>query len=332
MKGSQPLIASVILVVSLAACAQLGGKEGGGENLPNRGIQDYDSVGTLSLSSSSTGTGQFSEPTALLIDSKVHLYALGNDNNNAGSVFLFVSEDDGRSFAPGTQVATAPEAAQGNLGAPSLSCLNNQCVLAASVGELGAIHLADGPPEGPFVWRSTATVEAQEDYELGGISSPSVVMEQDSIKLYYTAQADEDEPSVIAGGVLLNDSFERWGVLLTPATGCSDSSGNSLSCWNEIEISNPEVKLARTGTGRTIYRMFFTGNNGDVSQVGFAASFDGRDFETYMFNPVLIDGENQVSNIRVGDSYLMYYVPAATWDAGKIGLSINERGNATETF
>ena len=121
-------------------------------------------------------------------------------------------------------------------------------------------------------------------------------------------------------------------MLLSPGTNCMDSSGNALTCWDEEGIGEPEVKIARSGTGRTLYRMFFSGDNGERSQVGFAASWDGRSFEAFAFNPVISNGETQVSNIRVGDSYLMYYVPAATWDAGKIGLAINERGNATETF
>ncbi len=320
------------LVLLLSGCAQLGGKEGGGENLPNRGITQYDSVGTLTLSSSPAGFNNFSEPTALLIDSKVYLFAQAESGSGERSVLLFISENDGQSFSDGIQVATAPDAVTGDLEAPSVSCLEQRCVLAASIGESGTIYLADGPPTGPFVWRPNAIVEPIEPYESGGIHSPSVIVEQDSIKLYYAARATPDTHYSIAGGELAEDVFERWGILLNPETGCLDSGGGAINCWNEIEISAPEVKKAQTGTGRTLYRMMFNGNDGTSSQVGFAASFNGRDFENYAFNPVLSDEETQVSNIRVGDSYLMYYVPAASWDAGKIGLSINGRGNATETF
>ena len=320
-------------MLCLGACAQLGGKEGGGENLPNRGIGEYDYVGSpLSLSSPSAGTDSFSDPTALLIDSKVHLYVSGKDTNNADAIFLFVSEDDGRTFGEGILVAVTPETVPNVQGTAAISCFDNQCLLAASSGENGAIYLADGPPSGPFVWRSNPIAEPQEDYEAGGLSSPSVIVEQDSIKLYYAAQSEEGGPRVIAGGEVLNGSFERWGVLLSPSTGCTDSSGNSLSCWNELEIGSPEVKVAQSGTGRTLYRMFFSGTDGNDKNVGFAASFDGQGFEIYEYNPVLSYEAQHVSNIRVGDSYLMYYVPAKSTLRAEIRLAINERGNATETF
>ena len=338
MKFSLARTLCILGLFSATSCAQLGGKEGGGENLPNRGITQYEPAAlgeppsAIVLAPDTNDAPKYGEPSVVVINGQVHLYVHSLNWNGEGSIWLFLSNDEGRSFQNGTLVASAPESAQGRVSAPSVSCLGQSCVLAALAGESGSIHLADGPPEGPFVWRPEPVLEATEDFETGGIGSPSVLLELDQIRLYYTARSGVDEPSVIAGGELRAGVFTRWGPLLSPSQTCTDASGNALTCWDESGIGEPEVKIARTGTGRTVYRLFFTGSNGDQKRVGFAAAWDGKTFETYAFNPVLLNGETQVSNIRVGDSYLMYYVPAATWDAGKIGLAINELGNATETF
>jgi hypothetical protein len=333
------VLISISLAALLLSCAQLGGREGGADELPNRGITEYENVALgepptdIVLVPAASSSQTYGEPTTVLINEQVYLYVHSTSWNGQGSILLFVSQTQGTSFGEPTTVADAPSSTEGLLSSPAISCAANTCVMAALAGEPASIYLADGPPEGPFIWRQEPVVEASEPFEAGGISSPSLVLESDHIKIYYTAASAPDAPSTIAGGKLnAQGSFEKWGSLILAGTDCSDSSGNAVSCWNEEGNREPEVKKAISGTGRTLYRLLFTGTNGTADKIGFAASWDGKIFESFAYNPILKGGQTQVSNIRVGDSYLMYYVPSATWDTGKIGLAVNEQGNATEDF
>lgn len=327
------------LAALLLSCAQLGGREGGADELPNRGITEYENAALgdpptdIILEPAASSSQAYGEPSTVLINEQVYLYVHSTSWNGQGSILLFVSQTQGTSFGEPTTVANAPSGAEGILSSPAVSCTANTCVMAALAGDPASIYLADGPPQGPFVWRQAPVVEASEPFEAGGISSPSLVLESDHIKIYYTAASSPDAPSVIAGGELKAQvPFEKWGPLILAGADCSDSSGNPVHCWNEEGNRQPEVKKAISGTGRTLYRLLFTGSDGSAYKIGFAASWDGQSFESFAYNPILKGGQTQVSNIRVGDSYLMYYVPSATWDTGKIGLAINEQGNATEDF
>ena len=339
MNKTASFISAVIAFYILTACAQLGGREGGGDSLPNRGITNYESAALgdppsdIVLAPPGSSSQSYGEPSAIVYQDQVHLYVHAVEWNGEGSILLFVSQDNGKSFTEPSTVAEAPTGTSGILSSPSVSCIDNTCILGALAGNPAAIYIADGPPQGPFVWRDSPAVEATEDFESGGISSPSVILEDTQIRIYYTTKPELDAPTSIAGGTLNHSNlFEKWGVIVAPGRECLDSSGLPASCWNEVGNREPEVKIALTGTGRTLYRMLFTGTDGNTDQVGFAASWDGETFESYAFNPIFDDGKTQVSNIRVGDSYLLYYVPSATWDAGKIGLAVNEQGNATESF
>ena len=330
---------SIILGVLLLSCAQLGGREGGGDALPNRGITDYENASLgdpptkIVLAPETNSPNKYGEPTTVLVDEAVYLYLHSTSWSGEGSILLFISQTQGTSFEPPTTVAQAPTGLTGSVSSPALHCIENSCVMAAVAGEPSSIYLADGPPSGPFIWRAEPAVEATESFENGGISSPSLVVESDHIKIYYTARAEPDAAPVIAGGQLdALGVFDKWGPLVSPDTNCSDGMGNTVPCWNEEGNREPEVKKAISGTGRTLYRLLFTGSDGTAHAIGFAASWDGQNFESFAYNPILDDGQTQVSNIRVGDSYLMYYVPSATLEAGKIGLAVNEQGNATEDF
>jgi hypothetical protein len=330
---------SISLATLLLSCAQLGGREGGGDALPNRGIMEYENASLgepptdIVLAPASSSSQTFGEPTTVLVGELVYLYVHSTSWDGTGTILLFTSQTRGTSFGESNVVAESPAGTGGILSSPSLSCIESTCVMAALAGQPGAIYLADGPPEGPFVWRDSPVIEATEPFEAEGISSPSLVLENDHIKIYYTARSAPNVPTTIAGGQLgESGAFEKWGPLVRPNINCSESSGNEAPCWNQEGNREPEVKKATSGTGRTLYRLLFTGSDGTADKIGFAASWDGQSFEGFAYNPILEGGQTQVSNIRVGDSYLMYYVPPATWDAGKIGLAVNEQGNATEDF
>lgn len=328
----------IVHFICLAGCAQLGGREGGADNLPSRGITGYEATslgdGGSPYVLQPTGSLAFSEPCAIVREERVHLYVENvNQIGDAGSVVLFISEDGGESFGEPVVVASTTPIPSAKVSAPSVSCNGDACTMVAMAGDPAAMYIARGPAKGPFVWQDEPILLPTENFEAGGISSASAVVENSRILVYYTARENADSPPVIAGALIHDDgTVEKFGALLAPATDCTSPMGAPVACWNQDGVLEPEVRIATTGADRKVYRMFFTGmSNGDAS-LGFAASWDGFTFSPYAFNPVLEGGKSQPTNLRVGERYLLYYTPLAGWDTGKIGLAISHVGHATETF
>jgi hypothetical protein len=88
----------------------------------------------------------------------------------------------------------------------------------------------------------------------------------------------------------------------------------------------PEVRVATTALGRTVYRMMYGRTNEDgVEEIAFAASFDGRMWSDFSQNPVL-PGEDP-SNLLFEDRYFLYYV-----ETGTIAVAINAPAAPSESF
>ena len=94
------------------------------------------------------------------------------------------------------------------------------------------------------------------------------------------------------------------------------------------------MRRATTGSGRTLWRMFFTGGRGELSAVGFAAADapDG-DFTPYLYNPIVKDSQRSragPTNVRFGDGYLLYFTQPTAKPA--VGVAIDDAGVPSERF
>jgi hypothetical protein len=64
--------------------------------------------------------------------------------------------------------------------------------------------------------------------------------------------------------------------------------------------------------------------------IGFASSFDGREWARFPFNPVVAETADEWSptNVFVGGRYLLY----GASDAGGVWAAVNDRAEPSEVF
>lgn len=307
-------LTSGLTFVLLSGCGALGGEPGGSSNLPNRGLTPYAihrEDGAAAPVLEPPEGARLGAPAALVTNEGVELlFELVRGSTK--SVGLARSSD-GFQFGP----ITEPAELEG-FGDPAV----RGSVMGLGLDE-DTIQLRVG---GLLV----ATIRAEEPFELGGISAPSIVLAGEEVWVYYAA-ADVSGRPVAArarfdGSHRLIDQI----VVLEPRSQCQKPSGSRVPCWDEDGVFGPEVRRATSGAGRTLFRMMFSGGNGSSRAIGFAASFDGTHFEELPDNPVLDEvelTEANPSNVRLGDEYLLYFE-----HDGKIYVATNQHGQATEAI
>ncbi len=331
----------------LTACGAAGGPEGGGDNLPNRGVIPYQKV-----SGQDEALPDFVidpdeavtplDPSALVSGAQVDLFfAQENTDEDTSKIALATSSDAGENFTT-PQIILESDAQGRKLGAPSVIAFAGRYLMVVEVGEEEGIALATSTDGVNFELRPVPLLFPEGDAEAGGIGGPSLVSVPGGFHLYYHARpADNgaDEPvgasimRATAGDDLL---FERDGVILGPGTDCLDAAGEGTACWDAGGVEDPEVRVATMGSGRQVFRLVYTGLasvGGAETGVGFAASFDGDGWSRFEFNPIVgrTARERAPTNVRVGDVYRLYFTDRVTAQFG-IGGAINAPENPTESF
>jgi hypothetical protein len=263
------------------ACGAAGGTDGGGAGLPDRGIVSYDKlaprpdaeVGFLLAGAGGPAAVRTPEGVALFYDSGGDLY--------------YVSSSDGLDFGEGSAVmqgATEPSV----------------------VGTQDGFAQAWVDSEGVRVALSSAADEFGVDpiQTIPGAGSPSLVWSDGVLWVYTVEDGRVMLRRLGADGSYLDDAVVAFGS----DEACLDESGDP--CWDRMGVDSVEVRRATTPLGRVVYRMMYAGIGSVVNRgIGFAASFDGRSFTRYPFNPVFSESgrESQPSNLLVGDRYLLYF-------------------------
>ncbi len=338
---------SLLLLGGVAgACGALGGGGGGGDNLPNRGISPYERVepgdedppALHVLVPEDRQLTELREPSGLLEGGRVVLFVEVRDRaSGAGHIVRTTSDASGTVFSPPTVALTAADVgdwAGARVGAPSVIRTPEGWLMAFAYGAGDGFGLArsdDGaqftPDPQPVLVRDPAAERA--------IDSPSLARFGERLLLYYERVAVEAGAAPhIAYAEIGGATATRLGAVLEPGTGCVGADGAEDPCWDRAGVGSPEVRVARTATGRQLLRLFYTGYSGKRGDLGFAASFDGAEWSRFVFNPVVAEkaDEREATNLRFGDGYLLYFVEVGSGDAHGIALAIDDAGVASESF
>lgn len=340
-------LAAACAAIAVAGCAALGGGGGGGENLPNRGIVPWvplpipDGTGEMTPFALAPGEDEqlrepfaYSESAASPVD--VYYERVRADGT---SVIERARTEDGLHFAAPELIldpANAPSWVADRVGGPSVARLDSTWLLAFAYGEGAGVGLAWSFDGVHFEVDSEPLVARSGSGESGGIRSPSLLVTDEGFELYYSATTGGDSPTTsvmraTAGGDL---AFERAGVALGPGVGCTEPDGQPEDCWDADGVASPEVRLAYTPAGRSVRRLFYTGDGPDKEQLGFAASYDGEFWTRFAFNPVLATGARSLepTTLDRGDHYLLYFVDYRSSAVQGIGVAINDTGHSSERY
>lgn len=335
-----------VLAAVVSACGALGGGGGGGNNLPNRGIAPYERVElgdeeAPALHVLVPEDGQLTElrePSGLLEDGRVVLFVEVRDRaTGAGHIARTTSDASGTAFSSLAVVLTAADAggwAGERVGAPSVLRAPEGWLMAFAYGAGEGFGLARSGDGVQFTVDAEPLLVRDPDAERT-IDSPSLVRLGERLLLYYErVGVDAGAAPDIAFAEIDGAAATRQGTALAPGIGCLGADGAEDPCWDRAGVGSPEVRLARTATGRELLRLFYTGYSGKRGDLGFAASFDGADWSRFVFNPVVAEkaDEREATNLRFGDEYLLYFVEVGSGDAHGIALAIDDAGVPSERF
>jgi hypothetical protein len=294
-----PALASLMLL----GCGAAGGPDGGGANLPSRGIAPWTAPSEEPLLEPEAGIA-YTRPSVLsdAAGALVHFTETGPE----GSRLLRAR------LAPGGSTFTgAPEA-----------ILDDASDAGVFRGDDGVTWVAWVEGDGTVsVGRMDAAgaVALHLSTDLVATSPMPVVTPEGALRLY----AIQDGAVSLAD--LGDEGITGTREVFTPGTGCVDDDGADEACWDGDAIVDLDVRLATTATGRRVWRMTYTGQRGSTHGFGFAASFDGVAWERYAFNPThaagnaarapstAVDGGRYVlihANRTSRDLHLLENVPA----------------------
>lgn len=307
-------VARLLLPLCFVACAAEGGGEGGADNLPDRGIGGWELSGDAEdpFVLSAPGTA-LAAPSALVVGDRVRIYG----HRPAGDGFeLFVSEGDGANFEAPIDLGLGGHDPSVTRDAEGLTWL-------AWVDDDGAIALATAAAGRTFERREVSGIA-------GAREAPSVVIDGARVRLYLSTGTTIVHTEASRESL----SFGAETEVLAPGRDCVANDGDPKPCWDEDAIVEVEVERARDATGATVFRMFYAGNSGGASQIGFAASFDGLDFSRYPFNPVIGGSFDQRSptSVILGDTYMMFWSERRSTELAGIVRATHEADAPSERW
>ena len=305
-----------LLSLVLVACGTMAEGDGGGENLPNRGIVPFDKLegpedDDTSILPFVLADGQldYDEPSALISGERVDLYfqAAGADH----TVVKRALSDDGISFDV-LETIIEPELdwEEHSVGAPSIIRFGGELMLFyLGGGAQPAVGLARSG-DGTSWNRQEAPVFAPEMV----IASPCVVALDDELAMFYAVLTENEDEELVPREIAVATSSDglTWteaGEALSTGTDCLSDAGSEVRCWDETYVTNPGVRVSQTTTGRTLVDLWYTGGVAQNSNIGFAGSFGDLRFERYALNPILDDrgAESSAFVVPFQDRLLMYY-------------------------
>jgi hypothetical protein len=335
---------TIAAAATLGGCAAMGGGGGGGDNLPNRGVVPYERLlddngeaVLFALISETPDTLIYVEPHALVTeDQQVLLFAEAYDlDSRSGAIVRCDLDATFRCPSPRTVLTPSDnEWLAGRVGAPSLVRQDGDWLMAFAYGEGHGIGLAWSVDGEDFVLEEAPLLVASGPYEEGGINSPSLIRTDTGYRLYYEGRDAEGISRILAADGDFGLTFERVGVALDRGLACLDLSGQPDTCWDAGGVGGPEVRLATTGAGRAVFRLFYTGLGATGLELGFAASWDGLAFERFVYNPVIATdaSERQATNVQVGERYLLFFEERISNTVRGIAVSTNDTPAPSESL
>ncbi len=336
----------IVAGTTLVACSSLGGGGGGGSNLPNRGIVPYDRVlpeegdaPVFAMESEDPTTQFYVEPHAIVTDEQtVILFAEARQpSTTEGSVVRCDLNDRLECDAPRTVLEPTGEGNEwlsGRAGAPSVLAQEGSWLMAFAYGQGDGIGLAWSIDGEHFTLDDDPLIAPSGAYEKDGVDSPSLIRTATGYRLYYEGRDSDGVTRVLFADGDAALTFERGGVALENGVGCEDVTGQPEPCWDAGGVGSPEVRVATTTAGRTVYRLFYTGFGADGFDLGFSASWDGVRFSRFVYNPVIATDavERQPSNLQLADRYVLFFEERVSNTVRGIGVAINDLPAQSESF
>jgi hypothetical protein len=340
-------IALLLVAPCVCACSSLGGGGGGADNLPNRGIVPYDRLVSTDddgprfvLESEDPSALIYVEPNAVNADNDtIILFAEARVPAETTGHIVRCALDEALRCDDAVAVLV-PSEDEGDwlnqrVGAPSvLPRADGDWLMVFAFGQGDGIGLAKSLDGVEFVMQDLPLLEPSGTYEAGGIDSPSVIRTPTGYRVYYEARGEDGLTRILYADADDSLTFERVGVALDVGTGCDDVSGQPEACWDDGGVGSPEVRVATTATGRTVYRLFYTGLGDSGFDLGFGASWDGQRFERFVYNPVIATEavERQPTNLRLLDRYILLFEERTSNSVRGIAAAINDAPVPSEHF
>ncbi|MCA9562243.1 MAG: hypothetical protein KC561_02080 [Myxococcales bacterium] len=321
----------------LSGCGTIARGDGGGENLPTRGIIPFEKLTAPEDDDESTWpfviTGEeidYSDPAPIVVGDELWLFAV--EATESSSRIVRFTSADGITFGDPSVVLGAELAWQeGRLGSPSVVFYRGEYRLWYEAGTsavaVGAARSADG-----VSWTSDPNpVLVSTDGEV--LSAPAVTFFLDRLTMYVssTIQIEDDGETEARTRIVRVDSpdgatWTRGAIVLAPGEDCVGDDGEATPCWDSKYVQAAGLRVSQSPTGRPLLDMWYTGGLNDNANIGFAGSYDGTAFSRYDLNPIL-DGrgdENSPGIIEFGDRLLLYY-SGPSGGQSAIGVAINDR-------
>lgn len=307
------------LVFVMTACASQGGDDGGSANLPGRGIAGWVASGEGPLfptDPQSAASTEFGGPF-------IHV--------DGDEVAVWYHQKDGETFSLYRVLGTIPTSSEPlGFGPPQrVTVEGRDPSLIPDPNDPTRLLLAYSATDGLRIARGDGLVFEDLDVDLPSGASPSLVVVEGRLSLY----------ALVDGVLTVSEAtdtlvFTAPVPVLDAGSDCVDLSGESEPCWDGVLV-DAEVRLAKTPTGRRLWRVFYAarpGSSGSTA-IGFAASDDGLTFSRYAFNPVLDDTNMTApASARIGLDYHLLVEERLGPGRAQIGLFTSTPDAPSDSF
>jgi len=374
MKTPTPAIDSVFVLVSatlalqtlLSACGSLGGGGGGAENLPDRGVQPYlivrqepEPVQVPDAGAADVGTSdaevELPDPLYLLQtdndvafdDPFIRQVAAGvlelwatRTTDDLTDIVRISSLDDGATWStpePVPGVLSWGDDTVVGVSQPFLSLSAGTTMLAVVANEQESIRV--GVWNGTSISGASTPISILTDTQFAAVDSPSLLRTDGQWVLYASAlPVDPDDPQETLAPVLIRTTsidgatWQPAVIVWSAEQACSEVAEDCVASGG---IGSPEVRLASSGAGRPVYRLFFSSGEDARASIHFAASHDGLSFRLFDRNPIIEEDrydEFGPSNLFDGERYLLFFSRNRRGTERGIVWAIHAPQNPVERF
>jgi hypothetical protein len=346
---------SALAIASLPACAALGGEDGGADNLPDRGISGWlpTATATAPYTLGSVDGPVLGGPSALVdpTTSRLVLWFHQRDTDGTFSIHRTsapqiptplspapTSPDTAEPVPLATFTFDAPTLVLDDAKDPSVVRLGDGRYLMAYLDASSLVRLATSA-DGLTFSDQPATglptdARASPSLVLSAPTSPASSSPTPTTSPVSLYTVDIATNALMRQTADLDFAFSSELTVLTPGVECVDLDGEPEPCWDETAITDAEVRLATSPTGRPLLRVFYAGRRTSTTSLGFAASHDGLIFSRYPFNPVVeaTISATAPTTVRTDDAYHLFYAEARNAASGGIVHLVSTPPAAADNF
>lgn len=344
-------VPALLFIASLPACAALGGEDGGADNLPDRGLSGWLPTATATAPYTlGTVDGPALGGPSALVDPTTSRLVLWFHQRDTDGTFSIYRTSAPQVPAPLPPAPTSPDAEP---APPATFTFDAPTLVLDDARDPSVVRLADGRYLMAYLDASslvrlatsadglTFTDQPATGLPTDARASPSLVLSAPTsqtpspttspVSLYAVAAATN---ALVRQTADLDFAFSSELTVLAPGVDCLDLEGEPEPCWDEAAITDAEVRLATSPTGRPLLRVFYAGRTSSTTSLGFAASHDGVTFSRYPFNPVVdaTISATAPTTVRIDDAYHLFYAEARNAASGGIVHLVSYPPAAADNF